>query len=149
MANDHQRLTTSAHPSGAGPRTGALFGLAVLMPMLVWKMDIYSGALEPINEFVLVGNRDNIDRLREVAGKFPQAHSAVVIQRQQQVAFLENGAANSDRLFDQIDTLNLVGNAIKYSLEKGLIRLGASVCAPASAEPSSLPVHRVLCSGER
>jgi len=36
MANDHQRLTTSAHRSGAGPRTGALFGLAVLIPMLVW-----------------------------------------------------------------------------------------------------------------
>jgi len=36
MANDHQRLTTSARPSGAGPRTGALFGLVVLVPMLVW-----------------------------------------------------------------------------------------------------------------
>ena len=36
MANDHQRLMTSAHASGAGPRTGAFFGLAILIPMLVW-----------------------------------------------------------------------------------------------------------------
>jgi len=36
MANDHQRLTTSARTSGAGTRTAALFGLAVLIPMLAW-----------------------------------------------------------------------------------------------------------------
>jgi len=36
MAIDHQRLTTSAHTFAAGPRTGAFFGLTVLIPMLVW-----------------------------------------------------------------------------------------------------------------
>lgn len=77
------------------PITGDKFLLKFLGKTLL-EHHIEKALASGFDKFVLVGNRGNIDRIREIAGRFPQAEISLAVQ--EQPAGMANAVQNTQRL---------------------------------------------------